>query len=271
MEITIPDMQPIRFYKPGETPDWVSYFPNMDNIRPRERWIEGLYQTNYFTDWIVNNQISIQVRVSVASDQDLSVYKYNPLTDAYALQTTISPSDITPSGWVSDGVSVYNYTPTSAGIYYFDSLSAGYRSDKFVVHSELKFKRRIIKLEYYNSFNDYGIVFYNGAAQVYTPTAFFNGALMPDAPGNEIVSFETDRGGISKQRSTPVKTALLKIVDIHYSEIARVNNILACDRLTVNGITYQNTDAPKMELIEGTDLVKFTVKLRQTNYNYFIS
>lgn len=263
-------MQPVRWYKPGATPDWLTYFPNLDNITHRARWIEGVWNTDYYSDWLINKQMSIQLRAAVTGNEDLSLYKYNTTTESYDLLTTVSPTIITPTGWVSEQVNRYDYTFSSAGTYYFDSSTAGYRSDKFVVHSDLKYRRRLIEVVYYNSFNDYGMVFFDGLTQRYTGRAYMTGGLFPET-GNEISAFETDRGEISKQRATPLKSAMLKITEVHYAEIARINTILSCDNLTINGMTFQNSEAPEMERIEGTDLVKFSVKLRKTNYEYFIS
>ena len=269
MEIRNPDMAPIRFYKPGSTPDWLTYFPNHDNITHRERWIEGYWNTEYYSDWLINKEISFQFRITVTGTESVEVYKYNDSTGVYDLYDTIIPTDITPTGWVSEQVNRYNFTPTETGTYYFYSSSAGYTSDKFVVHQSLKLRRRLVEVVYYNSENDYGMVFFDGDTQRYTGRAYFTGALYPDTPGNEISAFVTDRGEVSKQRATPVKTAILKLIDIHYAELNRANLILSCDNITVNGITYQNENGPEYEQIEGTDLVKISVKLTQTNYEYF--
>lgn len=271
MEARIPAMQPIRFYKPGSTPDWLNIFPNMDNIIHREKWIEGFWNTQYYSDWILNKEMIIQLRISVTGDEDLTIYQYDESAEAYIVYDTITPTNITPVGWVSEQVNRYAYTFTEAGTYYIDSSSAGYRSDKFVVHQDVKYRRKLVQIEYYNTFNDYGMIFFDGLTPKYTGAAYFTGGLMPDTPGNEISAFETDRGDILKQRSTPLNSAILKITDIHYAEISRVNLILACDRLTINGISYQNNEPPEVEQIAGTDLVNITVKIRQTDFNYFIS
>lgn len=270
MQILVPDMQPIRFYKPLETPDWQTYFPNPDNITHREKWIGNLHPVNYYTDWLINKEISFQFQLTVPGTEDIEIYKIDS-AGAYQLYDTISPVEITPSGWVSYKVNRYDFTPTEAGVYYFYSASAGYRSDKFVVVESLKFRKRLLEIVYYNTENDYGMVFFDGVTQRYTGRAYFTGVLYPETPGNKVSAFVTDRGNLSKQRSTPVKMAMLKIVDIHYAELDRVNLILSCDRLTINGITYQNDEGPESEGIDGTDLVKITVKLSQTNYNYFKS
>jgi hypothetical protein len=270
MECRIPDMQPVRFYKPGLTPDWSSYFPNLDNAYHREMWTPGVNETKYYTDWIINKEMSIQLRVTVEGTENLTVYQLQS-DGSYSAVDTIIPTEITPVGWVSEKVNRYNYTPSSEGVYYLDSSTAGYRSDKFVVHSSLKFKKRLLQISYYNSENDYGMVFFDGETSRYTGLAYLTGGLYIDTPGNEISAFKTDRGEVDKLRATPTKTALLKIADLHYLDAMRVNMILSCDNITVNGITYQNEEPPEIDSISNTDLVNMQVKLTQTNYEYFIS
>lgn len=271
MQILYPDMQPIRFYKFGETPDYITYFPNHQNITHRFEYVPGLHPTEYYTDWIVDNEISVQFRLQVEGLEDLSVYKFNQTTKSYDLNTTITANNISPTGWQLDKVNRYNFTPSTAGVYYFENTSSGWRSDKFCVWDDLKHKKRLVKIGYSNSENDYFIIFHNNLTAVYTPTAFFTGALYPDSPGNDISVFETDRGNPIKQRSTPQNIYNLKLLDIHYAEIQRVNMIFSCDTITVNGITWQNKEAMEVEQIANSDLVNITINLIQTDYNYFQS
>jgi hypothetical protein len=268
MEATVKKMQPLSFYKPALVPDWSTRWPNQDNVYHREKWIEGLHATSYYLDWLVNKQISLQFRVTVTTDSTLTVYKYSEASGTFASYATITPTDITPTGWVSESIYRYDWTPTEEGVYYIDSSSAGIRSNRFVVHTDLKMRRRLVHVEYYNSFNDYGIVFWDGSTQRYSPRVYFTGGLFPDAPGNDISAFERDRGEIDKQRSTPTEVMLLKIADVHYSELPRINLILACDNLTVNGISFMNSEAPQPQPIEGTDLYNVICKLTRSDYEY---
>lgn len=268
MEATVKKMQPLSFYRPAQIPDWLTYWPNMDNVYHRERWINAMYPADYYLDWLINKEMSLQFRITVTGTENLSVYKYDESTETYVFYAYITPTDITPTGWISEQINRYNWTPTETGAYYIDSSSAGIRSNKFVVYQSLKFRRRLVQVEYYNTWNDYGIVFWDGDTQRYSPTAYFTGELIPDAPGNEISAFETDRGNLLKQRSTPTENMVLRLTDIHYSELPRINLILANDRLTVNGITFQNAEAPKTSPIEGTDLFNVECPLKRTDYEY---
>ena len=260
-------MQPIRFYKFGSTPDYQNYFPNFDNIYPGQTWFEGNYVTKYHTDWIINKTISIQFFITVEGTEDLDLYKYNSVTDTYELLTSIEPIAITPLGWEGFKCNKYDYTPTTEGVYYFKSTSAGWISDKFAVHSLLKFRKRLVEVDYYHYENNYGLVFFDNTVPRYTPKAFFTGKLIPGS-SNEISAFE-DEYSVELLRATPRNTPTLKLTDIHISQLTRINLIFSCSNLTINGITYQNKEGIESEPGSDTDLMNITVKLTQSNYQYY--
>jgi hypothetical protein len=267
MEITVPDMNPLRFYKFGETPDWVSKFPNMENVYPGQEWIAGVNHTKFINDWVLGNTIAFQFAIYITTDAILIVRKLNS-SGIYESVATIIPVNITPLGWVSESVYKYEYTFPSEGVYYFESVSAGYRSEKIVVHSDLKMKKRLVKLQYENTVNDYGMVFIDNGTPRYTGLIFLTGQLILGSPKNEISALKSDRGQLVKLRGTPIRTATLKLTDIFYADIDKINLILSCDTLTINGVTYQNEETGEAEQIGQTDLFKINVKLTQTNYNY---
>lgn len=267
MEVTIPDMNPIRFVRTDETPDWSTYFPNPENVLRQTNYIPGIQETDSWSDWIINKEISLQFRITVAGTEDISVYKYDASTDSYSLLTTITPTDITPTGWISETVKRYQYTPSSEGVYYFESSSAAIQSDKFVVWNEQVFKKRLVQIEFVNSINDYYMVFWDNGVSRYEGLAYFTGFLTVGLE-NTISASKSDRGDLVKLRSTPVPTAMLYLTDLHYTDVRKLNLIFSCDTLTINGITYQNAEIGEPERIEASDLVKMAIKLNQTNYEY---
>jgi hypothetical protein len=269
MQVTIPDILPIRFYRYNQVPDWSTYFPNYTNTPPLTKWFPGKYPAKYYSDWLINKQISLQLWLDVEGTEDLVLYKLNS-SGGYDAHATVTGTDITPTGWVSQKVNRYDYTPTATGVYYFESTTAGIRSVKFGVFSEAKHIQKLVQVSYYNSFNDFGTVFYDSTISVYTPTAYFAGITEIGSPENEISIFKTDRGNPQKRRATPVPTITLQITDIHSSDIQRVNNMFSCDNITVNGLTYQNEEGIEVESIEMSDLVNITIQLTQTNYIYSI-
>lgn len=269
MQVLIPDMQPVRINRTDEVPDFQTYFPNLKNITHRFEWFQGLHATEYYTDFLINKQLSFQLALTVEGTEDINIYKYNSDTDSYDLHTTISPLDISPAGWQLNKVNRYDFTPTAAGVYYFESTSAEIRSDKFIVHSDLKYRKRLCEIVYYNTVNEYFMIFFDNGTQRYTGMSYFTATIEPSTPGTEISAFETDRGNLIKTRTTPINKLKLILADIHLSEIRRVNMIFSCDYISVNGVTYQNEGAIEVDPIENSDLVNITIELTETNYNYY--
>ena len=186
--------------------------------------------------------------------------------------TNVNPVDITPSGWVLNSVYKYTFTPDEEGIYYcvFNG-DTDVLSDKFLVNSLEKFRRRLVKIEFYNSINDYGMVFWDNSTPKYTGLTYFTGQFKPGRIKNDISAFESDRGVVEKLRSTPVKLAELILTDIHYSYVYNINQIFSCDNLTINGIQYQTQDVPDVEEIEKSDLVNITINLSQVSNLFYVT
>jgi hypothetical protein len=248
-------------------PDYSVNWPNMDNIVPGVKNIEGIYPVNYMSDWVIGKTMSLQFRIQTEGSETLSLYKLNS-SGTYSIYATISPVNITPYGWESEKINRYNYEFLETGVYYFESASAGYRSIKFVVHSELKFRKKLIQVEYSNSFNDYGMVFYDNNISRYLGLAYFTGQLLLGTPGNSISAIHSDRENVVKLRSTPFRVATLKFSDIHYADIDRINMIFACDTIKVNGIDYQNEEIGDAQQISALEVSNMSIKLYQTNFDY---
>lgn len=266
MQVTIPEMNAIRFYRTDQTPDWISIFPNYENIRPQVEYFSGIYAASYFSDWVVNNELSLQFRLTVSGTEDLKVFKYN--NGSYTEYATINPVNITPTGWISDQVRRYRWTPSETGVYYIESTSAAIRSVKFAVHSSLKLKKRLIQIDYKNSVNDYGMVFDNNGTPVFEGRVYLTGQTNYIDVENETSGYKSDRGDFQKLRTTPIPNMQLKIADIHMAENNKINLIFSCDLITINGLTYQSADKPEIERVENLDVNNFTVQMTRTNYNY---
>ena len=271
MTAEFPIMQPVRFYNYNDLLDWATKWPNLDNIINDTQYFEGLYPGKYFADWVQGKEMSIQARVSVEGNEDLVIYKWNSLTRIYNSYDIIEPTEITPLGWISDKVNRYNYTFTEIGVYYIESSTAGYRSSKFVVHSELKYKKRLIQIEYYNKENDHGMVFFDEETQKYSGRTYVTGRFAPIQPINEISAFRSDRINVRKIRTSTARTTNLLLTDLHWTENDRINEIFSCDRLTINGMTFQSEDVQDISQKENSDLIDITIKIVQTNYNYMVN
>lgn len=261
-------MNPLRFYEPAQLPNFLTRFPHMDNVSIKNKWIEGIYPGSFYKDFLINKQISLQFRILDEGDESIKVYKLNSV-GTYTLYTTLIPIDITPDGWISEDVKRYDWTPSDEGVYYMDFENTGFVSDKFIVNLQEIFIRKLIEIVFYNSENDYGMIFFDESTQKYTGRTYFTGQLLPGAPGNELSVFPSDRGQLTKLRATPIRNAILKICDIHYAYLDNINMIFSCDNISINGIGYQNADVMEVEDIAKSDLKNITVKLSQVVNDYY--
>ena len=266
MSIISADMNPIRFYNQANEPDFTDIFPNNENIILRQKYIEGIYPVNWYKDHLIDKAVNLQFQIDGLSDLSMSVYAPSGSV------INVAPTDITPLGWILNSVYKYTFTPDEEGVYYcvFNG-DTDVISDKFYVASLEKFRRRLVKIDFYNSVNDYGMVFWDDITQKYSGTTYFTGQLKTGKVKNEISAFEGDRGVVSKLRSTPVKLAELILTDIHYSYVYNINQIFSCDYLVVNGIQYQTNEVPEVDEIEKSDLVNITINLSQVSNLYYVN
>jgi len=255
-----PILNPIRFF--DTQPDYQNTWPNIDNITQRIQNIDGVWPSPYYKEWLSGKDLILQFETIEGDSTGLKVYKYNEVTESYDLNSTINPAIITPAGWQGNNFLKYTLSLT-IGTYYLQ-FTDGYTSDTFVVTDDIQQRKRFIEIKCSNSQNDYGCIFDN-----FTFTQYLSGQLLISAPKNDISALESDRGNITKLRSTPIRLTSLQINDIHYTLVDHVNMIFACDQLTVNGVTYQTTEPPTIEPIDGSDLVNIVVSLSQTNNNYY--
>jgi hypothetical protein len=261
--IRVPLMNPIRFYNPNIEPDYTTYWPNPDNYIQRTKYIEGITPANYYKDFIINKEITIQLWISEVVNTTLKLYKPNGTTQI------LTGVDISPVGWVSETVYKYSFTPTLEGEYYLKNEETEIISDVIYVQSQLKYKKRLVYIEYQNSENDYGMVFWDELTEKFKGKTYFTGRLMWAEPKNEISAFTTDRGNVEILRSTPVRTANLELTEIHFTYIDNINMIFSCDTISVNGMNFQTVENPKIELTEKSDIVNITIQLSLIDNDYF--
>jgi len=257
-------MNPLRFY--GKTaPDWQNTWPNCDNMQQRAQYFGGIYPGMFYKDFIEGENIRLQFVSNELTP--LKVYKWNMFKNIFELNNTLIPVFITPPGWIGENITLFDFALTT-GVYYcqFDD---GYTSDKFAVHSELKLRKKLIRINYYNSENDYGAIFENSDIIVFSPVTFFTGQLKAQAPENIISSYNSDRGNLIKLRATPIRLQSLELCDIHTSYIDHINMIFSCDYINVNGIEYQTSEPPQIAEKENSDICDLTIKLVMKNNSYF--
>lgn len=262
-----PLINSIRFYDPSGLPNYTTIFPNMDNITQRTMYVDGLNASSYYKEWVNGIELVLQFTKETGDNGDLKVYKLNQTTNAYELSQTLIETNITPAGWSGDSVIKHSFTPTT-GVYYLQ-FNGGLTSDKFVVHSSIKYLKKMVLIQYTNSKNELGAIFYDNLVSMFTGKTFFEGQLKPGSPSVEISSYETDRKEPVKTRTSPTRTAVLNLNNVHYTYIDNITHIFSLDTLQINGIEYENKEAPVIEEKEHSDLVDVTINLIQKNNDYF--
>jgi len=272
MPASIPLTTPLRFYRIDQQPDYADIWPNNDNVLQRQQWTEGVFAVEqWYKDHVINKLLSVQFSYSSITDQNVYVFKYNQSTQVFDAHSTLTPTDITPSGWTSDDVNRYDFTPVQAGIYYLEFTEAGWRSDEFVVHTLEKYRKRLVQISYSNTINDYDTIFWDSSVSVYTGLTYFEGQLIKKDASNDYSQFETDRGGEKRLNATPIREAVLLIANVHYTYSDIINWIFSLDTVYVNGIQFTSKDAPNVSPIDKTDLVDITIKLIHTEPNNLIT
>lgn len=257
--IQCPILNPIRFYE--GLPDYATVFPNMDNVTQRVSYIDGVGSAKYYKEWLYGKDLVLQFEFQEGDNTALAVYQYSQATETYSLYSNNIGLEITPVGWVGNRFIKHTIT-LPEGTFYL-KFSDNYISDVFVVINSLALRKRLIEVVYTNSDNDFGCIFDVAMSN------YFCGQLIIGSPENEISGFESDRGDFVKLSATPKRVAILNLNDIHYTYVDHVNLIFSLNDLTINGVTYQNTEPPTIEDNEFSDLKNITVKLVQTNNNYY--
>lgn len=257
-----PYLNPIRFYDVTKLPNWSSRFPNDDNTTQRIEYVSGLNPSPYYKEFVQNQNLNLQFESETGDDTTLSVYKYSETTYTFLLDSTISPTDITPSGW--DGNSILSYTKSFSEGTYQLRFADGYWSDVFAVISDDELLKRIVKIDYTHAENDYGCIFDNN----FVFTNFFQGQFYQTSPENEIDAFEGDRGEEIKTQATPKYVYILNINDVHINYIKHINTLFSLDTIEVNGVEVENTEVIQVEHIDNSDLCNITIKLYEIINDY---
>lgn len=267
MAINSKILNPVRFYEKNTEPDFVDRWPNPLNQLQRQKWIEGQKAVNWYKEYAINKALEWQLAIISGTSNDIDVYKYDSGTEQFEYDSTLSGSDISPQSFISETRLQFSYTFTKTGLYYFDMPGQGYRSDVVFVTDDEKYTRRMVEIEYTNSCNKFGMVFESdyvvegNFSNIFTGKQYFTGILKAQT-GTENSVFESDGGGLEKTRATVIDKVQLEVYEAHKTYVPHINRLFACDNLTVNGIRYNNEDVPEIEDIEGTDLVNFSVALR---------
>jgi len=258
-----PLINPIRFYNPANEPDYLTKFPNIDNIYNGKDWVYGVSSFKNYSR-IHTDVLYLQFLLSTGNSPNFKLYQL--LDGEWVIADTIVAVDISPASWISDPIYLLTVDQPD-GVYYLDAPNL-LRSDIFTITTEARILKDCVKIDYANSENDFGCIFDNGVT-TYEFTAYFIGQLLTGTPGVEIESYEDDRGEPVKLRSTPQRTAILNLKGIHYTYSDYFTHLFSCDTVTINGVEYENTEAPSFDLTQSSDLGSLSIKLIQKTNDYY--
>lgn len=269
MSIRNRKMNPIRFRDLSEEPDFITKWPNQYNAKLRVRNYAGINPISWYKEWVINRTISLQFRIiSELTDPNITIYKFNQSTLSYEAYGSITPVDITPSGFVSEDVFKYDFTPSQEGLYYLDFSEPGFVSDEFIVFSSEKYTKKVVEISYFNSENRLGMVFFDEQDPKYSGLQYYTANIIEADENNTIDGYESDLGNYILQRATPVQTAQLVISDIHRYYIPQLGLMMSVDNVTINGIRYDRDGAMQKTQKESSDIYDIVFNLRETNTEY---
>lgn len=252
-------LNPIRFYRADDMPDYLTIFPNFDNTTYGDAYFYGIAAS---PDCIRNHvgDMFLQFIVDDASVFTFDVYKINDENEFENI-SSVSSVDISPVGWVTEQIHKVTLTAFDDGIYQLKNND--YTSDIFRITSSTTITEDLVKIQYSNTRNEFGCIF--GANYF---TAYFRGNIEPGDSDINKESFPRDDGGDVELRSTPNRTATLNIMGVHQNYKSLIEMISSCNDKTINGVKY-STGSPSYEQTKGSDIANITIKLVQTNNDYY--
>jgi hypothetical protein len=99
--------------------------------------------------------------------------------------------------------------------------------------------------------------------------AYFKGDLLDGEPAIKYDSYTDDDNIPLKLNASPQVTATLSLVGVHYTYKDLFDFLFSLDTLMVNGVVYENVEAPNISKTKGSDLREVTIKLsKKTNDPY---
>ena len=253
-------LNPIRFYSTDTLPDHLTIFPNFDNIPYGEKYF---FDTNAAND-VIRKHIGTMYLQFINDDnvvKSVYVFKYDFNVFGWVLNTSINTVDISPVGWVSS--QIHKLTVTLDAGYYYLVDEDGFQSDYFQICDSSVDTDELIKIKYYHSFNNYSCIFGTNYFETY-----FRGSLRQGEPKINTESSETDEGTLVNLKSTPQRTATLKLIGIPSLYVDLVKLIFSCDIKEINGISYSIDGDISWDETDGFDLGDATIKLVQNISDY---
>ena len=257
-------LNPIRFRNiDTDVPDRLTIYPNNDNVTYGEFNQFGVLPSPEFLRYHYGDMY-LQFVNEFNTIQTFSVYKLQSDGTWAIIPGGFDSVDISPAGWVGYQIHKVTVTGLADGCYYLFDGDSNLKSDIFYITSSTDFTEDFVKIKYSNSINDFGCIFGTHYFEVY-----FRGSLIPGEPKIDIDSYEDDRSQPVKLKASPQRTATMTLegINILYKDL--IEHIFSCDTIEINGVSYDNMDAPSSDFPKGQDMGTITVKLAQSINDYY--
>lgn len=265
MATIVPYLNPIRAR--SSSINYITNLPRFDSMTHRIDYQRGVTaQKNYYPDWWLGKEIQLEFFSSDSlSNITVSVWRDN-------IRQYLTPTNITPSGWVSENIYIIKYTPTVAGYYYFtieDSIE--YLTSDIINARLASTYRDLVELKYYDSQNRY-YGFFTGDKGTWRPKAYFTGildevdgeteqTLYTDEPGTPILLETTESDGL-----------LLTITDVSVIDYKHIKWIRKCDHFYINDVRVTCLEISKENKGNNSDMCDITLRCAYYDndgfYNY---
>lgn len=262
-----PRCNPIPFRGRGTagnvaTIDYTNTLPRFDLMVPPTQYIKGEYPIqNFKQNWVINEQLLLQYR----RGGTMILFEEGEYSSSSG---SFTRTDITPVGWAADNVYKYTLTPLNPGNYWIKFSSPGnweFRTDIFTIHEDIFVDKGLIKLEYRNNPNDFGMVFED---DVYYK-AFYTGKYKPAQDSQENTVTITDTG-VSKQKSNNnagIKVLFTDMPNIYYQQLCKQ---LQCNDLKFNGVKCVCNEVPEIVESDKTNVIDVSVTLLYQGSNDYL-
>lgn len=262
-------LNPIRFRPQVNQDD----MPRIDKMVNRTQYYKGVYALGYDADWLLGEPINIQLQsndIIIPGGGGLYISELQVVTPFGYFY--ISGVDVTPTGWVGNKIYNYTYTPTSEGLYYFVTNSAGLSdynliSDVFLARVN---NNDLIEIQYSDTENRNSGVFYDSSGtSIWSPKAYFTGTQEEGDPRNEYSIYINASAEPRKIQSDPLDTIDINFTDLTKKYKKQLNRIFSCDTISVNGQPVQNTENYKVTPMDKSDGMNASINLVEINDDGF--
>jgi len=270
VNVKIPGVNPIRFRPNNIAIDYNTRFPMIDLMVPGTRYQKGVEPIDIATDFVMGRSIFFQFEVN----QTTPIVQGRLINTDDGGYSSVSFTNITPIGWVGYKKMQGLVNPVVAGNYYLTFTVGGainetYISNpiKIVSTTQVAADKNLISIEYRNSYNRDGMIWTYSS---FYYSSFFTGIYKHGAAQTENSISEED-DGVNLYNSISYPGRILKLCEIHETQVRLIEKIMGLDTLKVNGESVICRTGVEQSETEKTDLYDLTINLSLKNIDNFLN